>query len=149
MNENGEKRRLSKEERESGVIPIGWKLFRHQIYLAAGLTPSCVYPIELNGEVFYPTANRSWSTNKEGTLELIKKKRLYKNGNTINYVRFADDFPINPLSNFWADGASGVGMDKKYVVQTNEPLLSSDSDFDSTLLMAQLPRSASHMCRDG
>jgi adenine-specific DNA-methyltransferase len=123
MNSNGEKRRLSKEELDSGTIPEGWKLFRHQVYLAAGLTPSCVYPIEYKGEVFYPTANSSWKTNKSGTLRLIEKNRLTKNGNSINYVRFAEDFPINPITNFWPDGASGVGMDKRYVVQTNEKII--------------------------
>jgi adenine-specific DNA-methyltransferase len=123
MNDSGEKRRLTKEEKAAGKIPEGWKLFRHQIYLAAGLTPSCVYPLEFKGETFLPTANRSWSTNKEGTARLIKKNRLSKNGSTVNYVRYADDFPINPLSNFWADGASGVGMDKQYVVQTNEKII--------------------------
>ena len=119
MSQDGEKRRISKEEKLSGVFPAGWRLFRHQIFLAAGLTPSCVYPIELDGDTFYPTASRSWSTNPEGTTELKRKGRIVKNGNTVNYVRYADDFPLNPLNNFWSDGASGVGMDKKYVVQTN------------------------------
>jgi adenine-specific DNA-methyltransferase len=119
MNDAGEKRRLTSEERTTMRIPAGWRLFRHQIFLAAGRTESCVYPLEFKGETFRPTANRSWSTNKAGAQVLIGKKRLTKNGNTLNYVRFADDFPINPLSNFWADAASGVGMEKRYVVQTN------------------------------
>jgi len=123
MSPAGEKRRISKDEKSSGVFPAGWKLFRHQIFLAAGLTPSCVYPIELDGETFYPTASRSWSTNQEGTQELKRKGRIVKNGNTVNYVRFAEDFPLNPLNNFWSDGASGVGMDKRYVVQTNVKII--------------------------
>jgi adenine-specific DNA-methyltransferase len=123
MNEKGEKRRLTAEEKETMRFPDGWRLFRHQIFLAAGRTTSCIYPLEFEGEVFNPTANRSWSTNKEGAKTLIAKNRLTKNGNTINYVRFADDFPINPLSNFWSDGASGVGMDKLYVVQTNTKII--------------------------
>lgn len=123
MSETGEKRRITKDEKISGVLPAGSKLFRHQIFLAAGLTPSCVYPIELDGETFYPTASRSWSTNPEGTLELKARGRLVKNGNTVNYVRYADDFPLNPINNFWSDGASGVGMDKRYVVQTNVKII--------------------------
>jgi adenine-specific DNA-methyltransferase len=115
----GEKRRLSREESGAENIPPGWKLFRHQIFLAAGRTPSCIYPIEYQGEQFMPTAGRSWSTHKLGTERLIKQGRITKNGNTLNYIRFAKDFGVTPLSNFWPDGASGVGMDKTYVVQTN------------------------------
>jgi len=116
---NREKRRLTEKEKTTRVFPVGWKLFRHQIYLAAGLTPSCVYPIEFDGETFRPTAGRSWSTNLDGTKKLIEVGRLTKNGNTLNYIRHADDFPYVPLSNLWEDGASGVGMQKVYVVQTN------------------------------
>jgi adenine-specific DNA-methyltransferase len=116
---SGEKRRLTREEAASGTIPEGWRLFRHQIFLAAGRTPSCVYPISYRNETFMPTAGRSWSTHVSGTERLIKQGRLTKNGSTLNYVRFAQDFGVTPLSNFWPDGASGVGMDKTYVVQTN------------------------------
>jgi len=123
MNEEGEKRRLTQDEKTTMRWPEGWKLFRHQIFLAAGRTESCIYPIEFEGEKFMPTANRSWSTNKAGAEVLKAKGRLTKNGSTLNYVRFADDFPINPLSNFWADGASGVGMEKRYVVQTNQKII--------------------------
>ena len=115
----GQKRRLSREESAAESIPPDWKLFRHQIFLAAGRTPSCIYPIEHQGEQFMPTAGRSWSTHKIGTERLIKQGRITKNGNTLNYIRFAKDFGVTPLSNFWPDGASGVGMDKTYVVQTN------------------------------
>ncbi len=123
MNEDGEKRRLAQDEIETGRIPEGWKLFRHQIFLAAGRTSSCIYEITFGGEVFAPTAGRSWSTNESGAKVLISRKRLTRIGRTLNYVRYASDFPYNPLSNFWEDGASGVGMQKIYVVQTNTKII--------------------------
>jgi adenine-specific DNA-methyltransferase len=98
-------------------------LFRHQIFLAAGLTPSCVYPIEFNGFTYSPTAGRSWSTNVAGAGRLINARRLLLNGATLNYVRFATDFGVVPLNNVWEDGASGVGMEKVYVVQTNTKIV--------------------------
>ena len=119
LSPSGEKRRLSREDSASSNIPEGWKLFRHQIFLAAGRTPSCIYPIDHQGEQFLPTAGRSWSTHKTGTERLIRQGRIRKNGNTLNYIRFAEDFGVTPMTNFWPDGASGVGMDKTYVVQTN------------------------------
>lgn len=114
----GNRRRISADHESSDP-----NLYRHQIYLAAGLTPSCVYDLPSNGEIFQPTAGRSWSTNSEGSVRLQKTGRLIKNGNTLNYVRYARDFPVIPLNNFWDDGASGVGMDKIYVVQTNIKIL--------------------------
>ena len=75
-------------------------------------------------EKFYtPTAGRSWSTNESGAKVLISRRRLTRIGRTLNYVRFASDFPYNPLSNFWEDGASGVGMQKSYIVQTNTKII--------------------------
>lgn len=123
MNSAGEKRRMTAEESASGEIPTGWRLFRHQIFLAAGRTESCVYDLPLQGATYKPTAGRSWSTNPTGAQRLVELKRLTKNGNTVNYVRFADDFAFQPMSNFWPDGASGVGMQKTYVVQTNTKIV--------------------------
>jgi adenine-specific DNA-methyltransferase len=119
LSPSGEKKRLSREDLLAGNIAKDSKLFRHQIFLAAGRTPSCIYPIDYRGEQFFPTAGRSWSTHRDGTERLIRQGRITKNGNTLNYIRFAKDFGVTPLSNFWPDGASGVGMDKTYVVQTN------------------------------
>ena len=123
MSPEGEKRRLTSDESRSGEIPEGWKLFRHQIFLAAGRTTSCIYPLEYEGEEFLPTAGRSWSTNAEGAERLKLAGRLTKYGNSVSYVRFADDFPVIPFNNMWEDGASGVGMQKTYVVQTNVKLV--------------------------
>ena len=96
---------------------------RFQILLAAGRTPSCVYPITLYGQTFEPTAGRSWSTNQEGMGRLIRADRVAQAGRTINYVRFVADNSVNPVSNLWADTASGSGMGKIYVVQTSTKVI--------------------------
>jgi len=44
---------------------------------------------------------------------------LAKQGTNPAYVRYLDDFPAIPITNFWADTQSGSGMDKVYVVQTS------------------------------
>lgn len=98
-------------------------ILRYQILLAAGRTPSCIYPIEAFGKSFSPTAGRSWSTNKDGMVRLFKANRVVQAGNSLNYIRFGCDNPVNPLSNFWGDTASGSGMDKIYVVQTNTKVI--------------------------
>jgi adenine-specific DNA-methyltransferase len=96
---------------------------RFQILLAAGRTPSCVYPTQFKGEIFEPTAGRSWSTNREGMERLKQADRVAQAGRTINYVRYVGDNPVNPVSNLWADTASGSGMDKIYVVQTSAKVI--------------------------
>ncbi|MFC1782016.1 site-specific DNA-methyltransferase [Planctomycetota bacterium] len=108
-------------------------ILRYQILLAAGLTPTCVYPVEIFGNIYMPTAGRSWSTNKHGMTRLIKSNRVTQAGNSLNYIRFGRDNPVNPLSNFWSDTASGSGMDKIYVVQTNTKVI------ERCLLMATDP----------
>lgn len=96
---------------------------RFQILLAAGRTPSCVYPTVFHGQTFEPTAGRSWSTNPDGMQRLTRADRVAQAGRTINYVRFIADNPVNPVSNLWADTASGSGMDKIYVVQTSAKVI--------------------------
>lgn len=96
---------------------------RFQILLAAGRTPSCVYPINAFGQVFNPTAGRSWSTNPEGMKRLLSSDRVAQAGRTLSYVRFVADNPVNPIANLWADTASGSGMDKVYVVQTSSKVI--------------------------
>ena len=44
--------------------------------------------------------------------------------NSIQYVRFADDFGYKPLTNFWTDTGTGNFTEKKtYVVQTNTKVI--------------------------
>jgi adenine-specific DNA-methyltransferase len=64
---------------------------------------------------------------------LLLADRVAQAGKTLNYVRFVADNPVNPLSNFWADTASGSGMDKIYVVQTSSKVI------ERCLLMASDP----------
>ena len=49
--------------------------------------------------------------------------RLAAQGRSLGYVRYLDDFPAFPLTNFWEDTQSGSGMDKVYVVQTNTKII--------------------------
>lgn len=121
--ESGLRRRMNTDERNNHLLlPKDSKVFRYQILLSAGSTPSCIYPLVFEGETFNPTAGRSWATNQKGMEKLIHRKRVAKTGKTLSYIRYAKDFPVNPLLNFWDDTASGSGMDKKYVVQTNEKI---------------------------
>ena len=99
------------------------EVLRYQILLSSGRTESCIFPIDFEGEKYNPTAGRSWATNKNGIKNLIKSNRIAQTGTTLSYIRFANDFPVNPISNFWGDTASGSGMGKVYVVQTSTKVI--------------------------
>ena len=117
-------RRMTNAERTGGdALPAGARILRYQIVLAAGRTESCIFPIELNGRSFEPTAGRSWSSNREGMGRLITAGRIAPTGTTLSYLRYLDDFPVNPIPNLWNDTASGSGMDKVYVVQSSTKIV--------------------------
>ncbi|MGI9359960.1 MAG: site-specific DNA-methyltransferase, partial [Parasphingorhabdus sp.] len=119
-----ERRRMTRDE-QNGVVPLpdDARIFRQQIALAAGRTPSCVFDFELEGVVYKPRGNASWKSNTQGMPRLAKAERLEGNGRSLSYVRFQHDFGVNPIGNLWTDTASGSGMDKIYVVQTNQKVV--------------------------
>ncbi len=121
---DGRRRRLTPEELKSvEALPEGCRIFRLQILTAAGLTPSCVYTVSLGDKTYNPPSGTSWKTNPAGMAKLIAANRIVASGGGLSYLRFASDFPVNPLTNFWPDTASGSGMGKIYVVQTNTLVL--------------------------
>jgi len=78
-----------------------------------------VFPIDVDGATYRP-AKGGWKTNRTGAERLADARRLLGIGNTLTYVRYLDDFPAFPISNFWADTVtSGFSDPKVYVVQTN------------------------------
>jgi adenine-specific DNA-methyltransferase len=81
-----------------------------------------VFEVELDGNVYLPSKG-GWKTNTQGMGRLKHARRLVATGRTLNYLRFLDDFPAFPLTNFWEDTQSGSGMDKIYVVQTNQKVI--------------------------
>ncbi|HEY0676456.1 MAG TPA: DNA methyltransferase [Immundisolibacter sp.] len=59
--------------------------------------------------------------------------RLEPGRNSLNYVRFIDDYPAMPVRNVWTDVGSSLGGDKYYVVQTSTKVI------ERRLLMATDP----------
>jgi adenine-specific DNA-methyltransferase len=80
---------------------------------------------EFEGKVFHPGQNKCWKTTKEGLDGLAARRRLQASGNTLTYVRFLDDFPLQPLTAWWDDTATGGYVEPKfYAVQTNSKVVS-------------------------
>ncbi|MBP9759778.1 MAG: site-specific DNA-methyltransferase [Candidatus Pacebacteria bacterium] len=117
--ENGTMRKLLKSEIENvKSIPEGSRIFAPSNTTSEG-NPSV--SLELEGKTFTTPHNRGWKTSIKGMRRLYEIGRLMVSGNTLNYKRYADDFPVSSVTNVWDDVPMGLGFgDKIYVVQTAE-----------------------------
>lgn len=79
---------------------------------------ACWYRFEVNGNGYYPTAQRRWQTTEEGMRRLLFARRLQPMSSSLRYVRFLDDFPAYPLVNTWMDigGVQSRTDPKIYIV---------------------------------
>ncbi len=73
------------------------------------------------GKDYFPSANRTWTTTKNGFDNLVKANRIFGSGNSLRYVRYVDDFPAVRIGNLWDDMAGTA--DKVYVVQTSQEVV--------------------------
>lgn len=77
--------------------------------------------IEFQGEKFKPHSGSHFSVTEKGVDNLIKKNRLIKEGNTICYKYYYDDYPITEINSFW--DKIGAASSKIYVVQTPDEVI--------------------------
>ena len=81
---------------------------------------SCWFPVPFAGKEWRPNMRSRWKTNEEGMLRLLRADRLDSTGTGLYYVRYADDFPVMPISDMWDDTViAGYASDKLYVVETS------------------------------
>ena len=112
--------RLSRDERSHPhLIPKDWKVYRTADLRRQGFSATATVETEFQGQTFHPGAIRQWKTPLSGLARLNGSDRLELVGNTLEYRRFFDDWPVSDLVNIWLDaGGSGFGEQKVYVVQT-------------------------------
>jgi adenine-specific DNA-methyltransferase len=127
---DGTRRRMTPGERgDTATLESRGRVFRHQILTSQsqgrekGEGAASWFPVEIDGRAFRPNMQSRWKTNEAGMARLLTASRVAVTGNTLSYVRYLDDFPAFPLTNFWDDTQSGSGMDKTYVVQTNTKII--------------------------
>lgn len=125
---DGSRRRLTRAELAAHQAESG-RLYRLQLLTsqsqgrAKGEGAASWFPVTLGERTYRPSMQARWKTNETGMSRLIAARRVEPAGNSINYVRFHDDFPAIPLNNLWDDTQSGSGLDKIYVVQTNTKVI--------------------------
>ena len=82
-------------------------------------SPGSRFDVSYHGRIYRPEPNY-WKTDPERFARLQRADRIHGTTRNLSYLRRYDDFPVYPLSNFWADtvGQNQFGGDKIYVVQT-------------------------------
>ena len=94
-----------------------------QRYSVGDLTSSHEYgegktPVPFRGRRFEP-GRRFWTTSPDGMRRLNRANRLHESRASIRYVRFFNDYPVQPLGSTWVDTVTGQYSDPRlYVVQT-------------------------------
>jgi adenine-specific DNA-methyltransferase len=124
MLEDGTYRGLNaKEKKGESKVPKNSKLYQPTSLVSQGETNSDQEFI-YNGKKYYPPNGQHWKTSVDGLKILASESRVHIAKNSIRYVRYADDFPCQPINNLWTDTATGNFTDDKlYVVQTSNKLI--------------------------
>lgn len=107
------------EVRGEVELPTGARLYKPDNIQSQGASSS-PQPFEYEGKTYKPGANSHWKASfPDGMNRLAKAGRIHVAKNSIQYIRYADDFPFQQAGNIWTDTATGNFTDDKvYVVQT-------------------------------
>jgi adenine-specific DNA-methyltransferase len=132
---DGSMRGLTAEEiKGEKAFPEGARLYKPDNIVSQGAATS-PQPFAYRGKTYSPPSGSHWKASwPEGMERLSAAKRLHVAQNTLQYVRYADDFPWQDLANVWTDTVTGQFTDPKiYAVQTNTKVV------DRCVLMATDP----------
>jgi adenine-specific DNA-methyltransferase len=113
------------EIRGDESFPEGAKLYKPDNIISQG-SSSEPQPFTYEGKTYEPPANAHWKAHyPTGMNRLAEANRLHVSQNTLQYIRFADDFPWWDLNNVWTDTVTGQFTEPKtYAVQTNTKVVS-------------------------
>lgn len=123
--EDGSKRAMNaKEQRGEVALPDGARIYKPDNIVSQGAS-SKPQPFTFADKTYSPPANSHWKANYPAGMErLAAADRIHVAKNSIQYVRYADDFGYQPLTNMWTDTGTGNFTDPKvYVVQTNTKVI--------------------------
>jgi len=99
------------------------KLFKPDNILSQGASSSDL-TVNFQGKLYRPNTGSVWKTHLEGMERLKKSARIYQSRNSIQYIRFADDYSKKRFTHVWSDTITGQFTEEKiYVVQTSTKVI--------------------------
>lgn len=116
----GQRRGMSASEKRGDVkSPPEWAIYKPDNITSQG---NPVVPFDYRGKTYA----QAWKTDKDGVglRRLGYADRLHVALNSLQYVRYLDDFPCIPVTQLWEDMQTGSFTEEKnYVVQTAQKVI--------------------------
>lgn len=116
MLSDGSTRRLKEEEFKTGVLPTGSKRYQLSALYSDGAS-SQNQDFFFNGKNYSPRIGTHWKTTLTGMKRLSEINRIEVMGTVLRYRRYAQDFPVIPITDRW--DSVQLGTEKRYVVETS------------------------------
>ena len=112
------------QKRGDDPIPNKARLYKPDNIASQGVAKAN-QPFKFQDKTYLPGGNAHWKANyPEGMEKLALAGRIHVAKNSIQYRRFADDFPYQEIGNIWTDTQTGSFTDEKiYAVQTNTKVI--------------------------
>ena len=108
---DGTRRSMTKAEKNNiKLVPNDAKIYKPSGLLSQG---NPIFPFTYQGKTY----NQAWKTNLKGLQNLAEHGRLHISANSLQYVRYFNDFSVMPITQLWDDTQGDV--DKIYAVQTS------------------------------
>ncbi len=122
---DGTRRRMTKDEKSDlTVIPENAKIFRLSDLTSQGFSEKASKAVIFEGKEYPCSSGRHWTVPPENLPNLFQLNRVVPSGKSLAYIRYLDDFPVQPLTNVWSDTGTGSFTDDKvYVVQSGTKAL--------------------------
>jgi adenine-specific DNA-methyltransferase len=114
---SGEVINIKPSEFMSSKHPEGTRYFRLFSLQAPSYSKNTDFPFGFEGEKYDPPSKGSWVVDEDKLKRVVASKRIQREGKSLSYRLYHDDFPYRKVTNLWDDVA--VSYEKSYVVQTS------------------------------
>lgn len=122
---NGERMSIGEWEKRTNQMfsyntrPQGSRIYRPDNLSSQG-SANVSQDFEFEGKIYTPSKNSHWKANYPTGMERLKElRRIHPTPNSLQYIRYFDDFPCQEISNLWNDTSTGSFLEeKRYVVQS-------------------------------